>query len=93
MKGTFFSAVVALAIFAISCNGNKQHDADMDMDGLVMALDVEVDNTIDPVCDMEAKAGMVYDTIHYNNKIYGFCSTHCKEEFAKNPNDYLSKMN
>jgi YHS domain-containing protein len=52
-----------------------------------------VDNTIDPVCDMEAKAGMVYDTIHYNNKIYGFCSTHCKEEFAKNPNDYLSKMN
>ena len=56
------------------------------------SLDVKVDNRLDPVCEMET-AGHLSDTIHYNGKIYGFCSAGCKETFAKTPEQFLSKMN
>jgi YHS domain-containing protein len=33
---------------------------------------------------MPVTAG-ISDTAHYENKVLGFCSTGCKEEFLKNP--------
>lgn len=54
-------------------------------------LDVEVVNVIDPVCEMET-ATHLSDTIHYAGKVYGFCSESCKNEFAKNPENYLDKQ-
>lgn len=51
---------------------------------------VEVDNELDPVCNMHTKDN-VRDTLTYQKKIYGFCSSNCKEEFQKNPNKYLSQ--
>lgn len=41
-----------------------------------------VDNAKDPVCGMPV-AAEVGDTVHYNNKVIGFCSKECKDEFMK----------
>jgi YHS domain-containing protein len=43
-----------------------------------------VDNKIDPNCGMPVTAGIA-DTVHYNGKVYGFCSDECKQAFLKNP--------
>ena len=41
-----------------------------------------VDNKKDPSCGMPVSAG-VSDTVHYKDKVLGFCSTECKESFMK----------
>ena len=43
-----------------------------------------VDNKKDPSCGMPVSAG-IEDTVHYNGKVYGFCSDECKQIFLKNP--------
>jgi YHS domain-containing protein len=43
-----------------------------------------LDNKKDPTCGMPVTAG-VTDTAHYGNKVIGFCSIECKNEFLKNP--------
>ena len=47
---------------------------------------------IDPVCGMPAKKGEIGDTATYEGKIYGFCSSGCKEEFLKTPTQYLNQQ-
>jgi YHS domain-containing protein len=42
----------------------------------------------DPVCGMSLKSS-AGDTVTYNGKFYGFCSKDCKDEFLKNPSEYL----
>lgn len=42
----------------------------------------------DPVCKMEVPKSMK-DTVHYQNKIYGVCSSHCKNEIKKSPKKYI----
>lgn len=48
-------------------------------------------NTIDPICEMSVD-GSVEDTVHYQGKVYGFCSEHCKKEFMEEPGKYLSSI-
>lgn len=48
-------------------------------------------NTIDPICEMSVD-GSVEDTVHYQDKVYGFCSEHCKKEFMEEPGKYLSSI-
>jgi len=48
-----------------------------------------VDNKKDPSCGMPVTAG-IEDTVHYNGKVYGFCSEECKQAFLKNP-DAMAK--
>lgn len=43
---------------------------------------------VDPVCLMPVTAGIA-DTCLYRNKIYGFCSSGCKQQFYEHPDDYL----
>ena len=43
-----------------------------------------VDNKKDPSCGMPVTAG-INDTAHYKDKVLGFCSKECKDEFLKNP--------
>jgi YHS domain-containing protein len=51
----------------------------------VISYDISlVDNKKDPTCGMPVTAG-ISDTAHYDNKVLGFCSAGCKEEFLKNP--------
>lgn len=45
----------------------------------------------DLVCKMKVKEGKIADTTMYNGKMYAFCSTTCKENFAKNPTNYLKQ--
>ena len=51
--------------------------------------DVVFDSKKDFACGMPISAG-VSDTAHYKNKVYGFCSKECKEEFVKNPDNYIT---
>ena len=46
--------------------------------------DISIVNAEDPICHMET-AGFTKDTTIYKNKVYGFCSTYCKDEFKTNP--------
>ncbi len=41
-----------------------------------------VDNAKDATCGMPVAAG-IEDTVHYNNKVIGFCSKECKDDFMK----------
>lgn len=50
------------------------------------AAKAKIDNTHDPVCGM-ALAGYA-DTVHYKDKIIGFCSTRCKAGFQRSPTAY-----
>ncbi|HXB28566.1 MAG TPA: YHS domain-containing protein [Puia sp.] len=43
-----------------------------------------VNNKKDPSCGMPLTAG-IEDTVHYNGKVYGFCSDECKQIFLKDP--------
>ena len=45
-------------------------------------------STDDLVCGMSVKDG-VGDTATYNGKLYGFCSSGCKEDFLKEPARYI----
>jgi len=95
MKTTKILAAFTLTFFVVSCSEKKEieiNQADEQMVHEANGLDVEVDNKFDPICGMEA-AEHVSDTIHYEGKVYGFCSSGCKEEFAKNPAQYLDKLN
>jgi YHS domain-containing protein len=44
----------------------------------------------DLVCGMPLTAG-IEDTASYKGKLYGFCATGCKEDFVKNPKEFLPK--
>ena len=48
-----------------------------------------LDSKKDHVCGMPVSAG-ISDTAHFNAKVYGFCSKECKDEFVKEPLQYLS---
>lgn len=50
---------------------------------------MKFENKKDFICGMQITAG-VADTANYNGKVYGFCSTGCKEKFKKNPAAYLA---
>ncbi len=45
-----------------------------------------VDNLRDPSCGMPLMA-VVEDTLHYDGKVYGFCSYQCRDDFKKNPKE------
>lgn len=47
------------------------------------------DSKTDLVCGMPVRAG-VADTLHYKGKLYGFCAPECKEEFLKDPKQFLT---
>lgn len=55
-----------------------------DPNALVWAGDV------DPVCGMKIDRS-AEDTVHYQGKIFGFCSESCKESFQENPKKWAEK--
>ena len=88
--------VVTCSIFLMACGGNSvptTESTSSSMDSTVTAATEDsvisydislVDNKKDPTCGMPVTAG-ISDTAHYDNKVLGFCSAGCKEEFLKNP--------
>ena len=68
-----------------TANTNMDSSTNAVSEDSVMSYDISlVDNKKDPTCGMPVTAG-ISDTAHYNNKVLGFCSAGCKEEFLKNP--------
>lgn len=45
----------------------------------------------DPVCRMDVEEGKAAATSDYKEKTYYFCSTHCKEDFEKEPEKYAGE--
>ncbi len=45
----------------------------------------------DPVCKMILEKDEAKATVEYNGEMYYFCSLHCKEEFVKDTEKYISK--
>ncbi len=53
-----------------------------------MALEPPKPITLDPVCGMEVDEQQPGDTYEYEKRIYFFCSTECKDKFARDPAGY-----
>lgn len=84
--------LIGVAFFA-ACNSDQNTEktptpapaatAIMPADSTKSYDQVLVDNKKDPSCGMPVTAG-VSDTLHFKNKVLGFCSTECKDSFLKN---------
>jgi len=75
---------------------NKKMRSIMIMTALAFVLVVAVvgqqksgDTAIDPVCGMTVVKATAKATFEYKGAAYYFCSTGCKEAFAKDPEKYL----
>lgn len=83
-------------LFLMACGNNSTTTTDTTTSSMdstvtvaaedsVISYDISlVNNKKDPTCGMPVTAG-ISDTAHYDNKVLGFCSAGCKEEFLKNP--------
>lgn len=93
MKHFKTALLLSLAsLFFIACKNNNKEQLPDQKDSLTKASPktdsvkytvAMVDNAKDPTCGMPISAG-IEDTTHYNNKVLGFCSKECKDEFLKN---------
>ena len=94
MKNLFKLCLVVAGLFSMAACGSNQEEKAITSDtAMTMQQDTTaapaftaamVDNKKDPTCGMPVTAG-INDTAHYENKVLGFCSTECKNEFLKNP--------
>ena len=80
MKHILSAALVAVSLLSYSQETKKTPSK----------LNVKVVNEEDPICGMKT-AQFLKDTLTYNKKLYGFCGTHCKEAFKKEPKKYIKK--
>ena len=80
MKHILSAALVAVSLLSYSQETKKA----------TAKLNVKVVNEEDPICGMKT-AQFLKDTLMYNKKLYGFCGTHCKEAFKKEPKKYIKK--
>jgi YHS domain-containing protein len=90
---TILFCLLSCAVLIIACNQqNKSTNNETPAashDEKEAFKNIKVDNTNDLVCGMSLTAG-IGDTAHYNGKVYGFCSTGCKDKFVKKPADYIA---
>lgn len=95
--------VLSFVLLAAACNNaSKDQEAKTEAAGHEGHMHTEqaaspkftaemVDNQKDFACGMPVTAG-ISDTLHYEGKVYGFCSKECKAEFLKDPKGYLAKQ-
>ncbi|OYU83015.1 MAG: ATPase P [Flavobacterium sp. BFFFF2] len=78
-------------------NKKSQVDTSKTVDSTEVALKdnplnkLKYDHPTDLICHMEIKKFGVSDTLNFKGKLYGFCSSYCKDTFKKNPEKYLTK--
>ena len=77
----FLGAVLVLA----ACKQNASKNANAEN---TQAPALQLANSVDPICEMKID-NTVEDTVHYKGKVYGFCSSSCKEEFQAEPAKYV----
>ncbi|MCU7617872.1 YHS domain-containing protein [Chryseobacterium sp. PBS4-4] len=89
---SIFILTVFLSVSMVSCNQDApkvKHKKSMNSSGKNLT-NIKVVNKVDPICKMET-AGFTKDTTVYKNKVYGFCSAYCKDEFKKDPEKYVQQ--
>jgi len=87
-----FAQLIVLTVVFVSCNNAeapKQEVVDTtaasNMEAAATSFPVSmVNNKKDPTCGMPVTAG-ISDTAHYKDKVIGFCSAGCKDEFKLAP--------
>lgn len=87
-----FTHLIVATVFIAGCNNTeapKQEVTDTtaqtNMEGAAASFPVSmVNNKKDPTCGMPVTAG-ISDTAHYKDKVIGFCSAGCKDEFKLAP--------
>lgn len=84
------TAILAFAILFASCgsSGNQKMGNGKSIDISPDKLSVK----IDPVCQMRIDQHPIADTATYQGKLYGFCSTGCKEAFVAEPDKFLADL-
>lgn len=90
--------VTVLALMAACApsgsNSDSQHQVSDMKQTTVQVLAVKLADLArkdDPFCEMTLEEGHIADTAIYEGKTYGFCSSHCKDEFRKDPATYAVK--
>jgi len=98
MKKLVFASLFLSAILVSACGSASSENASPKDTSAAMTQDTSTEKTFDialvnnkkdPSCGMPVSAG-ISDTAHYDNKVIGFCSTECKNEFLKNPKANLA---
>lgn len=88
MKKIISLTIISVFVLA-SCETKTEPEVNMAHEMTAsQRLEVVVDNEIDPVCGMKTSEHLS-DTVHYEGKVYGFCSAMCKEEFLEEPTKYI----
>lgn len=88
-----FYCTLFVALMLASCNNNPSAPAVPAAEAKKIELQLsDLATDKDLVCGMTISADGIADTASYEGKIYGFCATECKEEFLKNPSEFLSQQ-
>lgn len=85
--------IIVAALFStalIACKNSNSQDMEVKM-ASTQTLDVEVVNSIDPVCEMEIPK-FLKDTTTYADNLYGFCGEMCTKSFLEEPEKFLKKL-
>jgi YHS domain-containing protein len=94
-----FRLTVFSSLFFVLALASCETNAPNEMSGTVPAPETKesdinssiLSDNMDHVCGMTVQTGSIADTTTYNGKVYGFCSTECKEAFVKEPQTYLTQ--
>jgi YHS domain-containing protein len=93
MKKLLIAASVVSLFAATACNqkANTPNETQATKTGSKMAAVKLADlaSTKDLFCGMPLSEGAIGDSTVYEGKMYGFCSTECKDSFLVNPKNYL----
>jgi YHS domain-containing protein len=85
--------ILPLLFVAAACQNKPQEPQVLTAPALEQKAESEkpqivLASDIDPVCMMSVKEEYA-DTAMVDGKIYAFCGASCKEDFLKNPSEYL----
>ncbi|MCU7614227.1 YHS domain-containing protein [Chryseobacterium sp. GMJ5] len=91
MKSTvILTALLSMILLSCAKEAPKvKHKKTMHSSGEVLK-NIQIVNTEDPVCHMNMPE-YLKDTAEYHHQTYGFCSTFCKDEFVKKPQQYVKQ--
>ncbi|MEN2435233.1 YHS domain-containing protein [Weeksellaceae bacterium A-14] len=88
MKHYYIYTPTVFLSFLLSCSKEPQVKPMKKATAAIDVTHIKVVNEEDPVCHMKT-AEYLKDTAVYKGQVYGFCSSHCKDEFKKQPENYL----
>ena len=83
------ACLIAIAALFNSCSNKDATTPRKTESEQSKTLSASIVNSSDPVCGMDVDKNDLGDTASYRQKLYGFCSTDCKDKFVAKPADYI----